>query len=338
MFAGRSSLSGTRPAFDEAIPSFLVKWLVLTLAFVLYAPFAHAQECSDSVLSEVAASLLLDHGSAEGAPSAALLEAALHEAGSSLPSAKVIVLGSENDGRGRERWLNARFREADGPGVCGEAVGQRRVLVFGVRAGSLRRFGDELIAEWDSAFRDAYLVAVNANGGAHALAIPEDGHIEIPEGLVRAQLMATGPSGPRPVADWGATRLPELPQARTSEGRLARLREASGVGGLRPNRLLAQAAQRHAQDVCREHRARHVFDSWPADRMRRLGLRARHLGETVARASSVDGALEALAQSPSHRMALVDRRFTDVGVGVVRSRGESCVVVFLAAWPQAIAF
>lgn len=244
----------------------------------------------------------------------------------------------DEDERRRRRWLNARFNEADGPGVCGEAVGQRRVLVFGVRAGRLHRVGDDLIAEWDSAFDDAYVVAVNASGGAQALAIPEDRRIEIPDGLVRAQLMATGPSGPRPVADWGASRLPDLPQARTSEGRLARLREASGVGGLRPNRLLAQAAQRHAQDVCREHRARHVFDSWPAERMRRLGLRARHLGETVARASSVDGALEALAQSPSHRMALVDRRFTDVGLGVVRSRGESCVVVFLAAWPQAIAF
>lgn len=315
-----------------------MKRLLIALGFALSALHsASAQECSDGVLSEVAASLLLDHGSAAGAPSAALLEAALREAGASLPSAKVIVLSADDDERGTQ-WLNARYNEADGPGVCGEAVGQRRVLVFGVRAGSLRRVGDDLIADWDSAFRDAYVVAVNARGAAHALAIPEDHRIEIPDGLVRAQLMATGPSGPRPVADWGASRLPDLPQARTSEGRLARLREASGVGGLRPNRLLAQAARRHAQDVCREHRARHVFDSWPADRMRRLGLRARHLGETVARASSVDGALEALAQSPSHRMALVDRRFTDVGVGVVRSRGESCVVVFLAAWPQAVAF
>ncbi|MFT5356605.1 MAG: hypothetical protein ACI9KE_003830 [Polyangiales bacterium] len=315
-----------------------MKWLILLLVLVVHAHSAQAQDCDDAVLSEVAAAVLLDHGAAAGAPSAALLEAALREAGSSLPSAKIIVLAPDGDGRSRERWLEARHSEADGPGVCGEAVGQRRVLVFGVRAGSLRRAGDELIADWDGAFRDAYLVVVNESGGAHALAIPADHRIEMPEGLVRAQLVATGPSGPRPLADWGASNLPALPRARTNEQRLALLREAAGVGGLRPNRLLAQAAQRHAQDVCQQRRARHVFDSWPAERMRRLGLRARHLGETVARASSVDGALEALAQSPSHRMALVDRRFTDVGLGVVRSRGESCVVVFLAAWPQAIAY
>jgi uncharacterized protein YkwD len=40
-------------------------------------------------------------------------------------------------------------------------------------------------------------------------------------------------------------------------------------------------------------------------------------------------------RSPSHRLAVTDKRFTDVGIGqAFDAKGHSCVVVLLAAWPR----
>jgi uncharacterized protein YkwD len=61
------------------------------------------------------------------------------------------------------------------------------------------------------------------------------------------------------------------------------------------------------------------------------------VGEAVARASDEPSATAALLASPSHRRALVDRRFTDVGLGRARaSDGHTCLVVLLAAWPRIV--
>ena len=206
------------------------------------------------------------------------------------------------------------------------------------RLGRIVAREDALELEWARGLPQPYLVLLDERGAPAAYATEGNGRMRFPldAPVLRAQLVADTDEGPRPIASWGRQALPPLPPAATPEQRLARLREGIDVGGLRANRLLAHAAERHAMDVCENRRARHAFDSWPQERMHQLGLRARHLGEAVARASSVDQALEALAASPSHRMALVDRRFTDIGVGVDRRHGDACVVVFLAAWPQAI--
>ena len=63
-------------------------------------------------------------------------------------------------------------------------------------------------------------------------------------------------------------------------------------------------------------------------------MSARVVGETVARGRDLRGALEALSESPSHRMTLVDRRFTDVGYGTATAHGATCVVALFAAWPR----
>ncbi|MBC7171378.1 MAG: CAP domain-containing protein [Polyangiaceae bacterium] len=118
--------------------------------------------------------------------------------------------------------------------------------------------------------------------------------------------------------------------------RVAALRAHQAVSALRPNRLLDAEARAHAQDVCREGRAAHrLRDGDPEERLARRGITARVVGETVARARTVARALAALAESPSHRLTLVDRRFTDGGYGVASDRsGGRCVVVLLAAWPR----
>jgi len=80
---------------------------------------------------------------------------------------------------------------------------------------------------------------------------------------------------------------------------------------------------------------RHEVDGAnPEVRLRRRGIVARVVGEVAARARDEDAAFDALLASPSHRAAIVDRRFTDVGVGVARVGRNLCVVADFAAWPR----
>jgi len=75
----------------------------------------------------------------------------------------------------------------------------------------------------------------------------------------------------------------------------------------------------------------------PRERLLHAGISARVVGEAAARADTIPEALTSLAESPSHLMAIVDRRFTDGGYGVASdARGRRCVVVLLAAWPRAV--
>ena len=89
-------------------------------------------------------------------------------------------------------------------------------------------------------------------------------------------------------------------------------------------------------DFVVEERVAHELDDGadPERRLRAAGISARVVGEVVARGASAGDAVEGLARSPSHRMTVVDRRFTDGGQGVAVAGGRTCVVVLLAAWPR----
>jgi uncharacterized protein YkwD len=71
------------------------------------------------------------------------------------------------------------------------------------------------------------------------------------------------------------------------------------------------------------------------ERLEDAGVRARHVGEVVARGRDRSAAWQALATSPSHHGALTDPRFTDVGIGeTTDEEGRTCLVVVLAGWPR----
>jgi uncharacterized protein YkwD len=170
----------------------------------------------------------------------------------------------------------------------------------------------------------------------------------------RVQLVAEGPHGPRPVAElaWqpseevGRPRsaaddtAPRGPRTLPAPALLARLdgyRRSQGAGGLRPNQALAKSAQQHAQRVCELGKIGHRLEagSDPETRLRAEHITARSVGEAVARAESAESAVAAVFDSPSHRLAVLDRRFTVAGFGqAVDDRGHTCLVVLLAAWPQ----
>jgi uncharacterized protein YkwD len=306
----------------------------------------------DPTLSRAAAELLLQ---AER-PAAAALARALRDAGSDAVGVRAyLTLGAEAKAA---QWL-ARFkRAADAPAVCGFARSERGQLLLAVaRAGSLDPFGDPhavVRGRVVDGFRDPVIVVEDAGGHLQRYAVDR---AQLARGIplsdqltrpVRVQLLARGSAGPRPIAERllpGASSEASAIDAVAPAGeaqlpvaaRLAALRKQHGLPGVRENRLLAEVAVAHAQHVCDGGRVAHELEPGadPEQRLRRAGISARLVGETVARASSPGSSFGAFERSPSHRLTLLERSFTDVGIGeVTDAQGRSCVVVMLAAWPR----
>jgi uncharacterized protein YkwD len=118
---------------------------------------------------------------------------------------------------------------------------------------------------------------------------------------------------------------------------LDQLREEASVRALRGHRLLGDVAQAHASAVCLSGHVAHELSPGedPQVRLAHAGVQARLVGETVVRAADASTAFAQLVDSPSHRLTLLEPRFTDVGFGMARDQsGRLCVVVLLAAWPR----
>lgn len=316
------------------------------MSLLLWAPdVARALPCEhDDALAQAAAEVL----GRELTPANLAREA--REAGSDAPTVHALRDPQVDDARVAE-WIGRLRARSDGDLVCGEAQGEGgRVVLAAVRAGGLEGVpGDSSrLRGWLARGFDRPELVIRSADGAllrlgadpqalrRGFALPED--VELP---ALVQLVARGPHGPRPVAersvgghfDAGASfgGDQELPV------RIGELRELRGASPLRPNRLLDAEAAAHAGRVCEAGRVAHTLarGADPEARLASRGIRARVVGETVARASSPAAAMDALVRSPSHQYTLVDRRFTDVGVGTAHDRrGRTCVVVLLAAWPR----
>ena len=310
----------------------------------------------EEALSEAAASLALT-----GRIDAESLQAALSEADSDLMHAWARRFSSPTE---VGAWLDQR--ETDAPLVCGIAHSAGGVVVVAAaRAGFLSVRATVVSARVSNGFQDPHLVVHDAEGGLHRFALDGSQRVdlaELPVPLV-VQLVATGPRGPRPVAQRHiaadtivharesveSRRSPSFRHHTTrseppgagfdAEGsvrhRLDSLREAHDVSPLRANRLLEQAARHHAFAVCRAGVAAHHLDHTdPTGRLRAQGIEARVVGETVARIRRGEDPIGALMASPGHLATLVDARFTDGGIGQARFGARECTVVLLAAWPR----
>ncbi|MBX3269350.1 MAG: hypothetical protein KF729_03765 [Sandaracinaceae bacterium] len=307
--------------------------IAFATAWLLVAAPASA-DCDDPALTAAAAEAL-----ASGAED---LIALARAAGSTLPTVRGLRASEGDDARVR-RFVEALAARAGAPIECGEASSEgRRLVLAGPRAATLEVEADRVRVELAEGWSAPRLYVRDGEGNTYETAV-ERGHAALPSDLVRPlaiQIVATGPGGPRPVAEHrGLEDAPDRAVPDSDEPipvRLRRLRVSAGVSELRPNRLLERVAARHAAEVCREGRVAHVGEGGdPVERLARAGVRARHVGEAVARASDLAGAYAAMLRSPSHRAALTDRRMTDVGVAGARGR---CLVVLLAAWPRAIPF
>ncbi|MGB5810470.1 MAG: CAP domain-containing protein [Polyangiales bacterium] len=248
-------------------------------------------------------------------------------------------------------WLHDLDETADAPLICGRArVGERVVLVAAVQAGQLTVSGQRsLHASVIEDFRDPYIVVRDAKGGSRRIAVEGEGFgstVTLPLEWSRplfVQLVATGPTGPRPVAERWVGKMPEREPTRkgsqSPEAWLMQLRRSAGAGSLRGNRLLSQEATSHAQTVCDSGKLGHELDPWgdPEARLLKRGIEARVVGEAVARAQTMRDALYAIEDSPSHLMTVTDPRFTDAGYGkATDGKGRTCAVILLASWPRKV--
>lgn len=326
--------------------------------------------CSpDDALSNAAATLLL----AGRSPDSRALVDAVRDAGSDAVLVHALFL-PHDDAVVTHTWLTDLRSKADADLVCGEAQGSAgRLLIASARAGTLSPLtaaSSVVRGTLASGFDHAELVISAADGTLTRLGIEpsmlKDG-VPLAEDLPRpakVQLLARGASGPRPIAQ---RMLPsagpvdqaahvdrrELASAATKEegahgedepdagprvlAQLGQLRKERQKPELRDNRLLAELARVHAHDVCQTGILAHEISPGqdPESRAREAGIKARLIGETIARAGDARAAFAELGESPSHLLTLLEPRFTDAGVGVARdASGRTCVVVLLAGWPR----
>lgn len=327
----------------------VVPWLALSMLLSVPTSAGEPRCIRDDALAEAAASLLL----AGEAPRDEAVLRAVRESGSDLPAAH--ALWSPPDGRDAlRRWMDELRKRSDAPLACGRATSDgAAVVVAAPRAGRLERAAGGVRVELADGFGEAYLALRDATGAHRRLAL-ESGTssavVPLPKDLeppVTVQLVATGSAGPRPVAIrvLGSSHDGSLGSSPSPDGdasvadRLADLRALHDAGSLRPNRLLAQAAHDHAGRVCRSRRVAHALGPGddPETRLAQRGLRARVVGEVVARDRRPSSAFAALTESPSHRLTMIDPRFTDVGLGRARDdAGKTCLVIVFAAWPQRV--
>jgi uncharacterized protein YkwD len=316
-----------------------------------------APDCEqDASLSRAAAELLL-RGEL---PDSEAVTRAVREAGSDA----VFVRGYywRPAEAGAETWLSEFKRGADAPAVCGYAQGpSERLLLLVARAGSLHAMSgksNRVRGGLADGFWDPVLIVSDRDGALRRLPLQRDQLIrgvEIPAELrrpIRIQLVASGPQGPRPVAERTLPVGSGSPSTETGEPsnlepagaspvptakRLGRLRRAADVPPLRPNAVLDRVATDHAARVCESGVVAHepAAGADPKARLRLAGVDARRVGETVARSETADSAFAAFEHSPSHRLTLLERSFTDVGIGeAVDPTTRHCVVILLASWPR----
>lgn len=290
-------------------------------------------------------------------PSAAELSSIAHAEGSYAP----FLWIARNPSRAAiHAWLQALLHDADGPVVCGFAqTGALVTVVATIEAATLRMTREgRVTGSLAPAFHEPQLFFFDADGLPVRMPLePSDltRGIALPDGASShvIQLVATGPRGPRPVA--------ELRQPADAGGIEAISSDDSGdvqafldfIGDvrrgahrppLRVHRLLTKAANT-TQDGLRDSAyLTHVTraGAGPRERLLNAGVRARRVGEVVARASSFQEALLALHESPSHMYALLARDFTDVGISVAQgtttaegdTRPTVVLVALLASWPS----
>ncbi|MDB4974636.1 MAG: hypothetical protein JWN48_2977 [Myxococcaceae bacterium] len=304
----------------------------------------------DDRLSETAASLLLSGEPIQG--SALLSRARAH----GFDGVSLHARESSAEANLRS-WLSTLRANGEGTVVCGEASTESRRLVLAtLRGGTLSQHASALRGTLEPGFRAPSLVVETGEGELKSLPVTEEqlaAGFTLPAELAarRVQLIAESASGPRPVAELSLRGRAESaspasaegddsgPRLRSTEallGQLGSFRRAQGVGTLRDNRLLSESAQRHAGRLCELGKLAHrVEGEDPEHRLKREHVSARGVGEVLARAESSDRAFRALLDSPSHRMALSRRDFTDAGVGQASdAKGQVCLVVLLASWPR----
>lgn len=151
---------------------------------------------------------------------------------------------------------------------------------------------------------------------------------------------STSPDGgqePEPAPSTTTTTTAPAPQAGPDRAGAARLlelvnheRAKAGLPGVRTRGAIEEIAWGHSHAMAEAGSIWHNDAYFTSENRRRLGASA--LGENVAMNTTVEGAHQRLMASSGHRANILDKRFNQVGIAVVRdARGAIYVTQDFAA-------
>jgi uncharacterized protein YkwD len=97
-------------------------------------------------------------------------------------------------------------------------------------------------------------------------------------------------------------------------------RKKEGLSPVRPNPVLVKVARAHAANMARQQKPEHVLDSkTPYQRIKEAGYRYWVAGENVAAGETdIADTFQGWMASPGHRDNILDRKYTEIGLGLGR--------------------
>jgi uncharacterized protein YkwD len=131
---------------------------------------------------------------------------------------------------------------------------------------------------------------------------------------------------PRYGMDWAAI-LPAVVATLTND-----VRSADNIGSLNVDPLLTKAAQAKAEDMAAKGYFNHISPDGtvPWFWMLREGYLFRYAGENLAVNFDESGdVVEAWLASPSHRLNIMKREYTDIGIGMATGTYQGRTAVFV---------
>jgi uncharacterized protein YkwD len=156
----------------------------------------------------------------------------------------------------------------------------------------------------------------HAAGFSYAFAMPPQ--VTAPGMFTGAITPAPAAASPVELARQAATNRLQHRRARVIELTNGQ-RTRNGLGMLTVRADLQRSAQQYVNHLAADGAFSHTDGSVLADRVTATGYRYRVVGENLALGqTSASSAVAAWMASPDHRANMLDRRFTEMGVGIVQ--------------------
>jgi len=98
-------------------------------------------------------------------------------------------------------------------------------------------------------------------------------------------------------------------------------RKKENLSPLKANKLLFEVARAHSANMAKQGKMEHVLDGKnPAQRAEAGGYRLSSLGENIAAGFnwSLETVMKTWMQSPPHRANILQGKYTEIGIGIVR--------------------
>ncbi len=337
-----------------------VGWLAVFVLGLFASRTAHAQDqvfpfASDSSLFEVLQETLDGGGTLEA------LRAACLAAGCGLE--RTFYFSSENESVVRV-WLRSkrtqlpffRFAATTAAGRSHAVVVVRGADITSLANPSASPASQRLLLRIDAGLADPILYTMNEHGDVQTRVLDRSEYdqgttrtrrtLEVSLEVVRVQVVAHSRLGVVPIVTHELR--PRIERDTVNAARpltaILNLRRAArpsrsvqGPVDLRENTLLQELASTRASATCQSNQLVHQTRVGTPDAfLLRHGLSSRFVGEALAIDDSEEAAWQSLLESPSHRFALLQHRFTDIGVDVVHEGERVCVAVLLAERPRAV--